>query len=76
MGMSDVVLGEIRKLSKIEPEQITLESRVRELGLDSLDLAELGNELEDALQIELDDSQTTALFSATTVGDIVRAFAP
>jgi len=73
MDLAESVLSEIRRLSKTPADQIGLESKLRELGLDSLDLAEMGTELEDSLGVMLNDSQTKAIFSAVTVADIVRA---
>lgn len=53
---------------KLDPSRISLESRLDELGLDSLDAADLIFTVEDAFSIVVPDDAAAAMKS---VGDIV-----
>ena len=61
----------IRKYSKLDDDhEISLQSKVRELGIDSIDLMEIVFELEEEYGIEMDDS---VAMSAETLADIMEA---
>ena len=49
-------------------ENITLESNLKDLGLDSLDLLEIVTEGEELLNVQFEDEE---LLSFKTVGDVV-----
>ncbi|NLG57694.1 MAG: acyl carrier protein [Clostridiales bacterium] len=50
-----------------DPQEITAETRFNDLALDSLDVAELVMDLEDAFNVTIDITQVDG-----TVGDLVR----
>jgi acyl carrier protein len=52
------------------PNDITLESNLKDLGLDSLDLLEIVTEGEEKLNIRFEDDE---LVSFKTVGDVVKS---
>ena len=58
----------IARHSKVE--NITLESSLRDLGLDSLDLLEIVTEGEEVLNVQFTDEE---LLSFKTVGDVVNS---
>jgi len=51
-------------------DSITMESSLKDLGLDSLDLLEIVTESEDVFNIRFDDDE---LVNFKTVGDVVRS---
>ena len=53
-----------------DANSITMESNLKDLGLDSLDLLEIVTEGEEKLNIRFDDDE---LVSFKTVGDVVRS---
>jgi acyl carrier protein len=71
----DPSVGEIvsllRKIIYLPESSITAQTRLTDLGLDSLDLVEAGLELESLLGRELPEN---ALAEARTVGDLARCF--
>lgn len=56
----------------VEPERITLDTVIDELGGDSLDLLTLAEELEDAFAVRI---TTREIQQVRTFGDIVRQLA-
>lgn len=75
-AVADPVVGEIvlllRRIVYAPDGSITPETRLADLGLDSLDLMEAGLELEALLGRDLPDM---ALRDARTVGDLASCFA-
>lgn len=74
-GNPDPLVGEIvlllRKIVYAPEGSITMQTRLADLGLDSLDLIEAGLELEALLGRDLPES---ALSEARTVGDLAQCF--
>jgi len=73
----DPMVGEIvlllRKVIYAPDASISVDTRLEDLGLDSLDLIEAGLELEALLGRNLPEN---ALQDARTVGDLARCFGP
>lgn len=57
------------KLSKLTKKQFNLDSKITEIGVDSLDLVELITETEAELDITISDEE---LMKLKTVNDIVK----
>ena len=53
-----------------DPSNISMDSSLKDLGLDSLDLLELVTDSEDLFNIRFDDDELVAF---KTVGDVVRS---
>lgn len=72
---ADPLVGEIilllRKVIYAPEGSLCADTRLEDLGLDSLDLVEAGLELEALLGRDIADS---ALLDARTVGDLARCF--
>ncbi|MEA4162912.1 acyl carrier protein [Mycoplasma sp. 4404] len=66
-NIKDLVFGELKKISK--NKNITEDSNIRELGVDSLDLAELIFDAEERLGITISDDE---LRDVKTVKDVIR----
>ena len=68
--MFETVQAIIAEQLKLEKDKITMESRLTEdLGADSLDAVEIIMALEEAFNVQIDDSN---LQETKTVGDIVN----
>lgn len=67
-----VIIGMLRKIIYEPGTAITAQTMVVELGLDSLDLMEVGLELEAVMGRELPDG---VLFTLRTIGDLADCFA-
>ncbi|SJZ45759.1 acyl carrier protein [Mycoplasmopsis verecunda] len=65
----EIILLELKKLSK--KKNISLDDNIKEIGIDSLDLAELVFEAEAKFGVELSDEQ---LAEIKTVKDIISIF--
>ena len=68
-AVAEKVVSAIARMKKIPPETITLESRLEDLKIDSLDGLTLFFELEDALGMPIPDDRARAL---RTVGQVVQ----
>ncbi len=72
---TDPLVGEIvlllRRIVYAPDDRLNAETRLTDLGMDSLDLVEAGLELEALLGRELPDA---ALTQVRTVGDLARCF--
>ncbi|MEA4134714.1 phosphopantetheine-binding protein [Mycoplasma sp. 2045] len=66
-NIKDLVFSELKKISK--NKNITEDSNIRELGVDSLDLAELIFDAEERLGITISDDE---LRDVKTVKDVIR----
>ena len=66
--MNKIVIGIISELSDIEISEINLTSSFKDLGFDSLDLAELIIDIEDELEITTSDS----MYRVKTVGELIE----
>ncbi len=67
---TEAVVRGFAKYTELEPERIQLETRLEELGVDSLDTMSLVADLEDEFKVTLSDDDLETL---DTVGDAVRA---
>ena len=56
-------------LSKVKNTEVTMESNLKDLGLDSLDLLEIVTDAEERLNITFEDEE---LLSFKTVADVVN----
>ncbi len=65
----DKVVAAIAKVKRIPPESITLESRLEDLGMDSLDGLNVFFELEEALDMSIPDEQARSMRSVREVVD-------
>lgn len=68
MELKEEVLSKFSKIAK--NKTVTLESNVRELGLDSLDIVDLLMDMEEKYNIEFDNEEMTSL---VTVSDVIKA---
>ena len=58
----------MKRLSQLTSEELSKDSVIEDLDIDSLDLVELVTELEDAYSIEISDEELLAI---KTIGDIL-----
>ena len=56
-----------------QPESLTLETQLDELGVNSLQLTEIIMDLEDEFEIELTENTSEAWARLKTVGDVIQA---
>ena len=68
MNLVNEVLANFVKIAK--GKEFTLESNVKELGLDSLDIVDLLMDMEEKYDIEFENEEMTDL---VTVNDVVKA---
>ena len=68
MNLVNEVLASFVKIAK--GKEVTLESNVKELGLDSLDIVDLLMDMEEKYNIEFENEEMTEL---ATVNDVVKA---
>ena len=68
MNLVNEVLANFQKIAK--NKEVTLESNVKELGLDSLDIVDLLMDMEEKYNIEFENEEMTEL---VTVNDGVKA---
>ena len=68
MNLVNEVLANFQKIAK--NKEVTLESNVKELGLDSLDIVDLLMDMEEKYNIEFKNEEMTEL---VTVNDVVKA---
>ena len=68
-SLEQQIITIIAAKKKLDPSRIALDSRLDELGLDSLDAADLIFTVEDTFSIVVPDAAATAMKS---VGDIVN----
>jgi acyl carrier protein len=68
MNLVNEVLANFQKIAK--NKEVTLESNVKELGLDSLDIVDLLMDMEEKYNIEFENEEMTEL---VTVNDVVKA---
>ena len=67
-SVGGVVVEELGKLAEVETGDLTPEARLEDLDIDSLDLVELGQVVEEryGIQLEREDMK-----DVTTVGDVI-----
>lgn len=63
----DAIKSVLQESLDIDPSQVSLDSTIDSLGLDSLDLVELISNLEDKLDIDFGEPE-----GLTTIGDLVK----
>lgn len=63
----DAIKSVLQDTLDIDPAEVTLDSTIDSLGLDSLDLVELISNLEDNLNIDFGEPE-----GLTTIGDLVK----
>ena len=68
MNLVNEVLANFQKIAK--NKEVTLESNVKEWGLDSLDIVDLLMDMEEKYNIEFENEEMTEL---VTVNDVVKA---
>jgi acyl carrier protein len=65
------IIVELKNLIDVkDKDSLTLETNLRDLGIDSLELLDFILEIEDKFNIEIDDD---ALIQMSTIGDVVNA---
>ncbi len=62
----------LEKRASIEPEKVTLDARLEDIGVDSLILIDLMFDLEDKFNVRIPDQDTDK--RPTTVGELVALF--
>ncbi len=67
MDLKNEVIANFKKITK---KEVTLDSDIKSLGLDSLDIVDLLMDLEDKYGVEFENEEMTSL---TTVNDVVKA---
>ncbi|QNM93411.1 acyl carrier protein [Mycoplasma sp. Pen4] len=65
----ETILNELKKISK--KKNLSLDDKVRELGIDSLDMAELLFEAEEKFGVTISDEQLTSI---NTISDVLEIF--
>jgi acyl carrier protein len=71
------LVGVLVKILKVRPEDVRLESRLAtDLRADSLDLAEIAAELEDAFQVKVAEAQIHTIATVAEAIDYVRRLHP
>lgn len=68
MDLKQEVIASFSKIAK--NKEVTLESKVKDLGLDSLDIVDLLMDMEEKYGIEFDNEEMVSL---VTVEDVVNA---
>ncbi len=68
-GVSLTVISAISRVKRIPPETVTLESRLEDLGLDSLDGLNVFFELEEAFDMTIPDEQARSMRSVREIVD-------
>lgn len=71
-GMAETVLAILASVKRIPREQIALDSRLQDLGVDSLDTIVLLCELEEKFQISIPDEQARSIRSVRDIVEGVR----
>ena len=69
MSLHDQLIDTMADITGIDANEITMETTMDELGLDSLDLAELTFDLEDQFNIELNPTEVN---QCATLGEIYQ----
>lgn len=67
MDLKNEVITNFKKITK---KEVTLDSDIKSLGLDSLDIVDLLMDLEDKYGVEFENEEMTSL---VTVNDVVKA---
>ncbi len=67
MDLKNEVIANFKKITK---KEVTLDSDIKSLGLDSLDVVDLLMDLEDKYGVEFENEEMTSL---VTVNDVVKA---
>ena len=67
MDLKNEVIANFKKFTK---KEVTLDSDIKSLGLDSLDVVDLLMDLEDKYGVEFENEEMTSL---VTVNDVVKA---
>lgn len=67
MDLKNEVITNFKKITK---KEVTLDSDIKSLGLDSLDVVDLLMDLEDKYGVEFENEEMTSL---VTVNDVVKA---
>ncbi|MDY2574971.1 MAG: DUF1493 family protein [Bacilli bacterium] len=68
MDLTNEVLAKFTKIAK--NKEVTLESNIKDLGLDSLDIVDLLMDMEEKYGIEFENEEMSSL---VTVRDVVKA---
>ena len=71
--LAATIIGKIKTHAAPEAGEITLDTRLDELGIHSLELTEIVFELEDEFGIEIEMNAVDAWSNLSNVGDIVDA---
>ncbi len=69
MATKKIIAGYIDR----QPETLTDETQLDELGVNSLQLTEIVMDLEDTFEIEFTENTSEAWAALKTVGDVIRA---
>ena len=72
MNLVNEVLANFQKIAK--NKEVTLESNVKELGLDSLDIVDLLMDMEEKYNIEFKNEEMTELVTVNDVVNRVKKF--
>ena len=68
MDLTNEVIAKFSKIAK--NKEVTLESNIKDLGLDSLDIVDLLMDMEEKYDIEFENEEMSSL---VTVSDVIKA---
>ena len=68
MDLTNEVIAKFSKIAK--NKEVTLESNIKDLGLDSLDIVDLLMDMEEKYGIEFENEEMSSLI---TVSDVIKA---
>ena len=68
MDLTNEVIAKFSKIAK--NKEVTLESNIKDLGLDSLDIVDLLMDMEEKYGIEFENEEMSSL---VTVSDVIKA---
>lgn len=74
-GMAETVLAILASVKRIPRERIALDSRLQDLGIDSLDTIVLLCELEEKFQISIPDEQARSIRNVRDIVEGIRRLA-
>jgi len=71
---SDIVLHHLCEITSAEPGDLTLNQSIFELGMDSLSMARLFIQLEQAIGVDPFAEGTYSILDVQTIGDLVGVY--
>ena len=72
MSTTDEILDIVSRVSLLERDTLTLEAKITDFGITSLDMVEIICELEDKFAIDLPFNANLNIEGFRTLGDVIR----